>query len=194
MNKNDKWDNTEKTKVGCLELFLFRDGNGRMLAPMCKDDGNERCFTSSNDKQCDHNVTTVKLDEVGDYVVIPSRFYHRGYYRIASNKTYYTTQLFCKVTENCKAWPNVTRKVDQNTIQGRVIELRLTQLTQHIRNNWDTTYSVNVFLPAKAFDGEKIDATKNRHIPSVMFLGVPLIAKLVKYFEDKYTHLEVHSI
>ncbi len=61
-------------------------------------------------------------------------------------------------------------------IQGRVIELRLTQLTQDIRNNWDTTYSVNVFLPAKEFDGEKINATKNRHIPSVMFLGVPLIA------------------
>jgi hypothetical protein len=51
-----------------------------------------------------------------------------------------------------------------------------------------------VFPPAKAFNGEKIDATKNRHIPSGMFLGVPLIAELVKYFEDKYTHLEVHSV
>jgi hypothetical protein len=41
-----------------------------------------------------------------------------------------------------------------------------------------------VFLPAKAFDEEKIDATKNRHIPSWMFLGAPLIVELVKYFED----------
>jgi hypothetical protein len=40
---------------------------------------------------------------------------------------------------------------------------------QDVPNNWDTTYSVNVFPPAKAFDGDKIDATKNRHIPSVMF-------------------------
>jgi hypothetical protein len=40
---------------------------------------------------------------------------------------------------------------------------------EDIHNNWDTTHSVNVFLPAKAFDGEKIDATKNRHISSVMF-------------------------
>jgi hypothetical protein len=161
---------------------------------MCKGDGNEKCFTSSNDKQCDHNETTVKLDEVGDYIVFPSRFYHHGYYRIASNKTYYTAQLFCKVTENCKVWPNVTRKVSQNMIQGPVIELRLTQLTQDIRNNWDTMYSVNVFPPAKAFNGEKINATKNRHIPSVMFLGVPLIAELVKYFDDIYTHLKIRSV
>jgi hypothetical protein len=104
MNIKDRWESAKETKVGCLELFLFRDGNGIMLAPMCKGDDNEKCFTSSNDNQCDHNVTTVKLDEVGDYVVFPSRFYHCGYYRIASNKTYYTAQLFCKITENCKAW------------------------------------------------------------------------------------------
>ncbi len=194
MNKNDMWESAQETKVGWLELFPITDGNGIMLAPMCRDDGNEKCFTSSNDKQCDYNVTTVKLDEVGDFVVFPSRFYHRGYYRIASNKTYYTTQLFCKVSENCEAWPNVTWKVNQNMIQGCVKELRLTQLTQDICNNWDTTYSVNVFPPAKAFNGDKIDATKNRHIPSVMFQGVPLIAELVKCFEDKYTHLKVHSV
>jgi hypothetical protein len=124
----------------------------------------------------------------------PSRFYHHGYYRITSNKTYYTAQLFCKATESFNAWQIVTRKVNQNMIPGRIIELRLTQLMQDICDNWDTTYSVNVFLPAKAFDGEKIDATKNRHIPSVMFRGIPLIAELVKHFEDIYTHLEVRSV
>jgi hypothetical protein len=46
----------------------------------------------------------------------------------------------------------------------------------------------------KAFDGDKINATKNKHIPSVMFQGIPLIAELVKYFEDKYTHLKVCSV
>ncbi len=136
---------------------------------MCKADGDDKCFTSSNDKQYDLNVTTVELDEVGDYVVFPSRFYHRGYHRIASNKTYYTAQLFCKVLENCEVCLNVTRKVNQNMIQDRVKESRLTQLTKDVRNNWDTTYSVNVFPPAKALDCDKINATKNRHIPSVMF-------------------------
>jgi hypothetical protein len=126
--------------------------------------------------------------------VFPSRFYHLEYYRIASNKTYYAAQLFCKASENCEAWPNVTRKVNQNMIQGCIKELRLTQLTQDIHNNWDITYSVNVFTPAKAFDGDKINATKNRHIPSVMFQGVPLIAELAKYVEDKYTHLKVRCV
>ncbi len=70
----------------------------------------------------------------------------------------------------------MTRKVNQNMIQGRIKESRLTQLTQDIHDNWDTTYSVNVFPPAKAFDSDKIDATKNGHIPSVMFQGIPLIA------------------
>jgi hypothetical protein len=88
----------------------------------------------------------------------------------------------------------VTRKVNQNMKQGRVQESRLTQLMQEIHNNWDTTYSVNVFLPAKAFDGDKTNATKNRHILSVMFQGVPEIVEQVKYFEDKYTHLKVHSV
>ncbi len=88
----------------------------------------------------------------------------------------------------------MTRKVNQNMIQGLVKESRLTQLTQDICDDWDTTYSVDVFPPANAFDGDKIDATKNRHIPSVMFQGVLLMAELVKYFEDKYTHLKVRSV
>ena len=104
------------------------------------------------------------------------------------------SQLFCKISDNPEAWQNVTRKVNQSTMQGRVEESWLAQLTQDICNNWDTTYSVNAFPPAKAFDGDKIDATKNRHILRVMFQGVPWIAELVKYFEEKYKHLEVQSV
>ena len=164
------------------------DGNGIMFAPRCKADIDSNCFTSSNDKICEHEVNAVVLDMVGDFVVFPSRFYHRGYYWIASNMTYYTAQLFCKISDNAEAWQNVTRKVKQITIQW------LAQLTQDICHNWDTTYSVNKFQPAKAFDGDKIDATKNRHILRAMFQGVPWIAELVKYFEEKYNHLEVRSV
>jgi hypothetical protein len=74
------------------------------LAPKCKGDGDEKCFTSSNKKEFDHTVTTIKLDEVGVYLVFPSRFYHRGYCTITSNKTYYTAQLFCKAAESFNAW------------------------------------------------------------------------------------------
>jgi hypothetical protein len=170
------------------------DGNGIMYAAMCKADVNSKCFTSTNEKICEHKVNVVKLNTVGDFVVFPSRFFHRGYYTIASNMTYYTAQLFCKISDNPEAWQNVTRKVNQITMPGRVQESWLTLLTQDICNNWDTTYSVNAFPPAKAFDGDKIDATKNRHILSVMFQGVPWISELVKYFEEKYKHLEVRSV
>jgi hypothetical protein len=161
---------------------------------MCKNYIDTKCFTSTNQKICEHKVNAVELDTVGDFVVFPSRFYHRGYYRIASNMTYYTAQLFCKISGNPEAWQNVTRTVNKNIIQGRLQESWLTQLTQDICYNWDTTYSVNVFPPAKAFDGEKIDPTKNRHILRLMFQGVPLIAELVKYFEEEYTNLEVRSV
>ncbi len=116
-------------------MFPSKDGNGITFAPMCRPDGNPKCFTSSNVKQCEHNVTIVKLDQVGDYVVFPSRFMHHGYYVIASNMTYYTLQLFCKITENPEVLQIVTRKYNNNMKHGRVIESRLTQLTQDICNN-----------------------------------------------------------
>ena len=143
-----------------LNINHSSDGNGIMFAPMCKADFDSKCFTSSNEKICEHNVNAVKLDMVGDFLVFPSRFFHRGYYTIASNMTYYTSQLFCKISDNPEAWQNVTRKVNQSTMQGRVEESWLAQLMQDICNNWDRTFSVNAFPPAKVFDGDKIDATK----------------------------------
>jgi hypothetical protein len=35
---------------------------------------------------------------------------------------------------------------------------------------------------------------KNRHILRAMFPNVPKISELVKYFENKYNHLEVCSV
>ena len=45
-----------------------------------------------------------------------------------------------------------------------------------------------------AFDGDKTDATKNRHILRAMFRDIPLIAELVKYSEGKYFHLNIRSV
>ena len=45
------------------------DGNGIMFAPMCKADIDSKCFTSSNDKICEHEINAVVLDMVGDFVV-----------------------------------------------------------------------------------------------------------------------------
>jgi hypothetical protein len=72
------------------------DGDGIMCAPMCKADVDSKCFTSTNKKICEQKVNAVELDTVGDFVVFPSRFYHRGCYRIASNMIFYMAQPFCK--------------------------------------------------------------------------------------------------
>ena len=77
-----------------IRLYTSSDGNGIMFAPMCKADVDGKCFTSTNEKICEHKVNAVKLDTVGDFVVFPSRFYHRGYYRIASDMTYYTAKKY----------------------------------------------------------------------------------------------------
>jgi hypothetical protein len=49
-------------------------------------------------------------------------------------------------------------------IQSHVAESKLKELTVDLRDDWDTTYSGNLFPPSKEFEGEKIDVAKNRHI------------------------------
>jgi hypothetical protein len=151
------------------------------------------CFSSSKEKGCDHPVNKVALDDVGYYVVFPSRWYHHGYYNIKSNKVFYTAQLFTMGSSSPEAWKNITCKVNRNMIQGHVEESKLRELTQDLHDYWDTTYSVNMFPPSKEFEGEKIDVTKNRHIPRANFWSIQRIAELVQVFEDKYKHLAIRS-
>ncbi len=110
--------------------------------------------------------------------------------------TYYTATLFCNLLlDNAVgAWQNVTRKINTTILQGQVEEPSARELTDDIKANWDTTYCDNQFPPAKMFGGDNIDPTKNRHILRPMFPNVSMISKLVKYFENKYNHIEVHSV
>ena len=94
-------------------------------------------------------MNTVALDNVGEYVVFPSQWYHRGYYNIKSDKVFYTAQLFAMGSSKPEAWQNITRKVNRDMIQGHVAESKLRELTEDLHDNWDTTYSVNLFPPSK---------------------------------------------
>ena len=151
-------------------------------------------MTSRKEKKCDHPVNTVALDNVGEYVVFLSRWHHRGYYNIKSDKVFYTAQLFAMGSSKPEAWQNITCKVNANMIQGHVTESQLRELTEDLHDNWDTTYSVNLFPPTKEFEGEKIDVTKNRHILRANFGSVQRILELVHLFENKYKHLAIHSV
>jgi hypothetical protein len=113
---------------------------------------------------CDHPVNKDALEHVGEFVVFPLRWYHHGYYNIKSDKVFYTAQLFAMGSSKPVAWQNITSQVNRNMIQGHVAESKLRELTEDLRDNWDTNYSVNMFPPSKEFDGEKINVTKNRSI------------------------------
>ncbi len=59
------------------------------------------------------------------------------------------------MSESPDAFQDVTMVFINNLEHGRLIESRLSQLMQDIGNNWDTTYSVNRFPPARGFDGKR---------------------------------------
>ncbi len=86
-----------------ISIVTFVDGNGLIFAPRC--DG--ECFTSRKEKKCDHPVNKVLLDNVGEYVVFPSRWYHHGYYNIKSDKVFYTAQLFAMGSSKPEARQNI---------------------------------------------------------------------------------------
>jgi hypothetical protein len=172
-----------------VPITTLGDGNGLIFAPRC--DG--ECFNSRKEKGCDHPVSKVALDNIGEYVLFLSRWYHHGYYNIKSDNVFYTAQLFAMGSSKPEAWQNITRKVNRNMIKGHVSESKLRELTEDLCDNWDITYSVNMFSPSKEFEGVKIDVTKNRHILGANFGSVQRIAELVQLFEDKYKHLTIHS-
>jgi hypothetical protein len=114
-----------------VSIVTFGDSNGLIFAPRC--DG--ECFTSRKEKKCDHPVNKVSLDNIGEYVVFPPRWYHHGYYNIKSNKVFYTAQLFAMGSSKPEAWQNITPKVNGDMIQGHVAESKLRELTEDLHDN-----------------------------------------------------------
>jgi hypothetical protein len=98
---------------------------------------------------------------------------------VITYKVFYTAQLFVMGSSKPEAWQNITCKDNRNMIHGHVAESKLRDLTEDLCDNWDTTYSVNLFPPSKEFECEKIDVTKNRHILRAHFDSIQRIAELV---------------
>ncbi len=176
----------------------IHDGNGVMFAPHCQSDRDVICFNTNKEKICNHIIRDVMLNDVGEYVVFPARWFHRGYFDIKSDNIYYTAQLFSTPSKKPDAWQNITRKENQNLKQGKIADSEnvLNNLTDDIKQQWDKDkYSVKKFPPAKVFDGDKIDPEKNRHIPRDRLHELPELNNLVDYFERLFTNLiEVRSV
>jgi hypothetical protein len=107
------------------------DGNGLIFSPRCIGE----CFNSRKEKRCDHPVNKVALDNIGEYVVFPSRWFHHGYCNIRFDKVFYTAQLFAMGSSKPEAWQIITRKVNKNMIQGHLPESKLRELTEDLHDN-----------------------------------------------------------
>ena len=177
------------------QLVKYGDENGLIFAPTChpSNNGIEKCFDSCRNKLCSHKTDNVPLNHVGQYVIFPSRWWHRGYYEIRSEKMYYTAQLFCVAAQDPESWCNQTRKQNRNMKIGRIPEMQMHDVSRDITQNWDETYSETKFPPSKAFDGE-IDRGTNRHLKGKTFREIPHMYGLVKYYESLYRHLQIDSV
>jgi len=179
------------------QLIKYGDDNGLFFAPLCQpaNDNDVKCFDTWRNKRCNHKVDKVALNKLGEYVVFPSRWWHRGFYEIRSQKEYYTAQLFCTAAEDPDSWTSQTRKQNRNMTIGRLPQNEmLFDVVKDIQQNWDTTYSVTNFRPAKAFDGNEIDPGTNRHLQGATFREIIHMQNLIKYFESRFRHLQVKSV
>jgi hypothetical protein len=86
-----------------------------------------------------------------------------------SNPTRYS-QLFVMGSSKPEAWQNITRKVNGDMIQVYVAESKLRELTEDLRDNWDTTYSVNLFPPSKEFEGKKIELRTDIYFEQILVM------------------------
>lgn len=171
------------------------DDNGIVFSKQCRplDDGEKKCFDSIKKKICSHVTSKVPLNLVGQYVIFPARCWHRGYFRITSNRTYYTAQLFCTAARDVDSWPNQTRSENKDIRIDQLPFEDVCELSDDVQNNWDTTYSSSKFAPSKAFDGP-IDRATNRHLQHDSFRREPKLNALVNVFEKSNRHLRVHSV
>ena len=171
------------------------DDNGIVFSKQCLplNDGVKKCFNTFKKKTCFHPTEMVSLNHVGQYVIFPARWWHRGYFHIRSNTTYYTAQLFCTAARDIDSWSNQTRSENNEMKINQLPFQDVCDVAHDIQNNWDTTYSESKFCPSKAFDGP-IDPATNRHLLKDAFRREPKMNAQVKVFEATYRHLRVNSV
>lgn len=163
--------------------------NGLQFAPRC--DG--QCFLQT--AKCDHTIQKATLNNVGQFVVFPSMWYHKGYYSITPRKTVIQAQLFAMLSPNPTKERLTRNTTAMNSLKkGRIDRTCLDRLTKDLVENWNTTYSEKLFPTCSLFDGESVDKDKNRHIYSDKFDDVPRIRELVQIFQAKFEYLRVDSV
>ena len=107
---------------------------------------------------------------------------------------YYTAQLFCTGSQDSESWAGHTRAKNKSMKQGRLHLEYVTSVSNDIDKNWDTTYADSKYPPSKAFDGEGLDCSTNRHLTDDSFREIPEMNALIEKFESDYRELRVKSV
>ena len=164
------------------------EGTGIIFAPMC----DNFCFT--RDAVCDHIKNTVPINNLGDYVIFPSKCFHQGYFNTDSDTVYITAQLFARPTISI-ATDQLTRSQSKQLdyIKNNLNNGTVTALSNDIFQNWDTTYSHERFGPCKNFDGP-VDMDSNHQIPHTKFREAPLLNYLVDTFTEMFPNLTIDMV
>lgn len=153
------------------------------------------CFIPKEMK-CLHEINTVTLDNVGEYVAFPSDCFHKGYYFVNAGTAVYTAQLFAKHTDDITQERMTRQNTPKNTIVKGQVEDRaiVEELSSDLVQNWETTYSWDNYPTCAFFGNEWIDKNKNRHIYANQFSTVRAIEHLVTHFQLKFPHLSIVSV
>jgi hypothetical protein len=150
------------------------------------------CFTRNT--VCDHIKNNVHLNNVGNYVVFPSKCFHQGYFNSELDMIYVTAQLFARPTISI-ACDQLTRShtKDLNLIQSNLHDDTVAALSNDILQNWNTTYSLDCFELCKNFDGP-VDKDSNCQIPHTKFHIAPLLNKLVDTFTEMLLYITIAMV
>jgi len=179
-----------------LGLINDRDDNGLWFAAKCpsNNDSPSNCFDTNLKKICNHMLQKISLCQLGQYVLFPSRWWHKGYYTINSRRVYITAQLFCTADMSMDSSSRHTRTHNLKMKQGKIAMEQMIGVSDDLYNNWDSTYSNSKFRPSKAFNGEAINHCNNRHLRQETFRNIPKLNGLIETFKAAHSDLNVHSV
>jgi hypothetical protein len=165
-----------------------KDDNGLIFGLSCVGS----CFTM--DDECDHRKVKVHLNDVGQYVVFPSLWWHHGYYDIKDDeKVIFTAQLFATPSSDIGNTKRSNRRNSQMSTYSHGQLSTLNGLGEDLFLEWDHKYSADKFPPASNFLG-RVDKAKNRHFLKHQIHLLPKIERLVLSFEEKFKDITVDSV
>jgi hypothetical protein len=173
------------------------NSNGLWFAPMCKDCLLVNKYIGIGEKLGSYPWKEHWLNATGKYILFPSVWFHRGYFKRRWRKVYMQAQLFAVPSGN-QCMDQSTCSVSQgnktNWVTGKLDMSPISDLSQDLLNFWDKNYPASVFKPCKAFQGLNVNPSANQKIEKKDFQWLPLIQKLVDHFKTLFLHQAINQV